>query len=120
MKGTTNTPIEKELHHILGHPVKRHVILIDDAHCFTGQDDYPTLQELRNLIGSTCAYASIQVRNDIIAVSQNRILSEIPVYSKTPEMSMFEALGQVYYATLFPSISVAQRHLAHARSKASS
>jgi hypothetical protein len=106
VKGTTNTPIEKELYHILRHHVRDHVILVDDAHCFTGQDGYPTLQELRDLVGSTSAYASFQVRNDIIAVTKNQIPSETPVCSKTPDLLVFEALRHAYHATCLPSAAM--------------
>lgn len=46
-KGNKETPIMNELNTILNHPVLDHVILIDDADCFTGKGDYPTLEELR-------------------------------------------------------------------------
>jgi hypothetical protein len=45
-KGASDTPVSAELDHILAHPVKRHVILIDDARDFTGADGYPTLSSL--------------------------------------------------------------------------
>lgn len=38
-----NTPIRKELETILDHPY-RHTILIDDANCFDGTDDYPHMK----------------------------------------------------------------------------
>ena len=49
-KGSLNTPILKELTSILNHPVKNHIILIDDARCFNGTDDYPTLEYLKSFI----------------------------------------------------------------------
>ncbi len=48
-KGRFDTPIVRELHCILDHPEPGHVILIDDAHCFVGENDYPTIEELRQL-----------------------------------------------------------------------
>ncbi len=45
-RGEIDTPISAELEAILEHPVKKHVILIDDARCFDGQSDYPRLHEL--------------------------------------------------------------------------
>lgn len=45
-RGDIDTPISAELEAILDHPIKQHVILIDDARCFDGQADYPKLHEL--------------------------------------------------------------------------
>lgn len=51
-KGTAlaerETPIVAELSCIFAHAANQHVILIDDARCFNGQSDYPSLVELRN------------------------------------------------------------------------
>lgn len=48
-KGETNTPILKELKHIFQYYKGcTAVILIDDARCFNGEDDYPTITELEN------------------------------------------------------------------------
>ncbi len=49
-KTNVETPITKELQFILNHPNKNHVILIDDAHDFTGKNDYPTILELKEII----------------------------------------------------------------------
>ena len=45
-RGEIDTPVSAELEAILDHPVKTHVILIDDARCFDGESDYPKLYEL--------------------------------------------------------------------------
>jgi len=49
-KGSKETPILQELAAILKHPVEHHVVLIDDARCFNGENDYPTINELKNMI----------------------------------------------------------------------
>lgn len=41
-----DTPVSAELDAILEHPIKNHVILIDDARDFTGEDGYPRLCEV--------------------------------------------------------------------------
>lgn len=45
-KGDVETPIRSEINAILESGVGNHVILIDDMHCFTGTNDYPTVEEL--------------------------------------------------------------------------
>ncbi len=45
-KGDVNCPLLRELACILSHPVKRHVILMDDARLFGKVQDYPTVAEL--------------------------------------------------------------------------
>lgn len=67
-KGPRNTPAREELHHILGHSVQGHVILIDDPRLFTGENDYPTTQELRDLIASKGGYRTLEVKDDIIRI----------------------------------------------------
>ena len=44
--GEKETPISEELAAILNHHIQRHVILIDDARCFNGNNDYPALHDL--------------------------------------------------------------------------
>ncbi len=45
-RSDVDTPISAELDHILGHPVKNHVILIDDARDFDGSNNYPMISKL--------------------------------------------------------------------------
>jgi hypothetical protein len=58
------TPVIEELHAIFSHPVRGHVILIDDARCFDGTHDYPTLEEVERLAAAR-AYAMC-VQDDVI------------------------------------------------------
>lgn len=64
-KGALSTPIRAELETILKHP-QRHAILIDDARLFVGNDDYPTIDELRDLVKSRAPHLSFSVENDIV------------------------------------------------------
>jgi hypothetical protein len=68
-KGTLNTPIIKELESILNHKIKGHIILIDDARCFIGKDDYPTIQKLKEFINDKNSNLSFRITNDIIVIS---------------------------------------------------
>jgi len=67
-KGALETPIKNELASILSHPVDGHVILIDDARCFTGENDYPTLNELRNFIAERKPNHNFSVEHDAIRI----------------------------------------------------
>ena len=71
-KGELVTPILQELDYIFDHPVKDHVILIDDARDFEGKNDYPTIQELRSLVLSQKLDYSFEVKNDIIRIHKNK------------------------------------------------
>lgn len=66
-KSDLSTPIMRELDFILNHPCSmRHVLLIDDARCFNGEDDYPTLVQVRDLILGKYPDWCFEVRDDII------------------------------------------------------
>jgi hypothetical protein len=67
-KGELNTPIINELNHIFNHQIDNHVVLIDDARCFTGEDDYPTLDYLRDFIYEKDPNMQFKVENDIIRI----------------------------------------------------
>src|SRR5215218_1363118 len=67
-KGTLETPIKNELTAFLSHPVDGHVILIDDARCFTGENDYPTLDELRNFVAERKPNHKFSVEHDVIRI----------------------------------------------------
>ncbi len=66
--GAESTPVMAELDAIFGHPLKSHVILIDDARCFTGTDGYPTLRALYELVRPEERGLRMEVRDDIIRI----------------------------------------------------
>jgi hypothetical protein len=68
-KGETNTPIIKELGFILRHPIKDHVILIDDARCFGTTKDYPSMKELKKFVFAHNPALSVKVSRDIIRIT---------------------------------------------------
>ena len=67
-KGTLETPIKNELSAILSHPVDGHVILIDDARCFNGANDYPTLEELQEFVAARKPEHKFTVEHDVIRI----------------------------------------------------
>ena len=67
-RGEKETPVLEELKHIFKHPIEKHVILIDDARCFIGQNDYPALKELKELVLNRYPRSIFEVEDDIIRV----------------------------------------------------
>lgn len=67
-KGEKETPIWEELQHICDHPIKNHVILIDDASLFVGKNDYPTLESLQKFVESRFPGYMFEVRDDMIQI----------------------------------------------------
>jgi hypothetical protein len=67
-KGDLETPIIQELDGILNHAVRDHVILIDDARCFVGANDYPTVDSVRTTVLSRRPGWTFEVRDDIIRI----------------------------------------------------
>lgn len=65
------TPISAELKAIFSHPIKRHVILIDDARCFDGTSDYPFLDDLLHQIRDDGTYVA-EVSSDIIRLTPRK------------------------------------------------
>ena len=68
VRGQKETPIREELRTILSHPVEGHVLLIDDARDFTGTNDYPTVDEIRQLVARYKATWQVTVRYDIVRI----------------------------------------------------
>lgn len=66
--GDNDAPILKELEAILAHSVKNHIILIDDAREFTGQNGYPTIETVQDFVLTRDADLRILAYNDIIRI----------------------------------------------------
>ena len=54
-----------ELDSILNSDIEGHIILVDDARCFQGSDDYPILETFLDKVRKTEKY-DIEVSSDII------------------------------------------------------
>ena len=66
-RGDQETPVRTELAAVLAHPVRDHVILIDDARAF-GRGDYPTIDEIRAIVASSRPEFEVAVADDIIRI----------------------------------------------------
>jgi hypothetical protein len=64
-----DSPVRAELSALLRHPVRGHLILIDDARLFRGMDGYPTLSELEAWVARERPGSRVDVRDDIIRCS---------------------------------------------------
>lgn len=72
-KGDSQTPIVQELECILKHEkADEHVILIDDARLFIGENDYPTIEELKRFILTIHPDWTIEVKDDIIRIHSKK------------------------------------------------
>jgi hypothetical protein len=58
----------EELKQIIAHPIKNHVILIDEANLFAGKNDFPTLEFMRTFVESRTPYYGFYTQNDIIRI----------------------------------------------------
>lgn len=67
-KGDKECPIFEELDAILNGSKLNHVLLIDDARCFVGENDYPTIQDLTNYISNRVDQFQFEVKYDVIRV----------------------------------------------------
>lgn len=69
-KAIIETPIMKELEFVFNHPIKDHVVLIDDARLFVDKDDYPLLDELKEHILTKRPGLIFEVKDDMIRIHQ--------------------------------------------------
>jgi hypothetical protein len=63
-----HTPISTEIEAVLSHPVRGHVIAIDDARLFVGTDGYPRLADLERSIRAQRPDLRWSVDGDIIRI----------------------------------------------------
>jgi hypothetical protein len=65
-KGEKECPIFEEVDAIFNSKKFNHILLIDDARCFIGEGDYPTISQLTEYIKSKNEKYQVEVKNDII------------------------------------------------------
>ncbi len=66
-QGEKDCPIYEELKAILSDSPNKHIILIDDARCFVGEGDYPTVDALKKYVSDNYTKDfSCEVNDDII------------------------------------------------------
>jgi hypothetical protein len=67
-RGKQDTPVVQELQAIFNHSIHNHIILVDDARLFTGDNSYPSLEELGDMIYEIHPDWIIKIREDIIRI----------------------------------------------------
>ena len=65
-RGEVDSPILGELSAVGSHPVRGHVVLIDDMRYFKDADGYPTVERLVEWIHETDPHGVVEVRDDIL------------------------------------------------------
>jgi len=65
-RGEKETPIIEELAAIKIHSIHNHIILIDDARLFSGQNDYPKLDEVFSELKTINPEYKLRVKDDMI------------------------------------------------------
>jgi hypothetical protein len=65
-RAAVDTPIVQELERIFAHPVRDHVILVDDAHEFVGANGYPEMDALERHVRERRPDWTFEVWNNII------------------------------------------------------
>jgi hypothetical protein len=68
-KGYEDTPIYRELEHILNDSRNEHVIIIDDARLFGTDPTYPSIEELSDFIHAKKVDLTMTVQDDSIRLS---------------------------------------------------
>jgi hypothetical protein len=68
-RGEVDTPISGELAMVLAHPVRGHVVLIDDAHEFVGENGYPTYEGLAREVQSLRPDLLVELRDNVIRIT---------------------------------------------------
>lgn len=68
-RAEVDTPISAELEQVLAHPVRGHVVLIDDAHEFVGENGYPTYEALAREVKAARPDLEVELRDNIIRIA---------------------------------------------------
>jgi len=66
--GKVSAPIKQEMECIYHHPIRNHVLLIDDARWFDGEGDYYSIQDLADHAAIEFPGAVVEVKDDIIRI----------------------------------------------------
>jgi hypothetical protein len=71
-RGDKPTPVMDELNAIANHFIQEHVVLIDDARLFNGEQGFPTVSELRSSLRGMRPGWHLEIRDDMVRVTPHR------------------------------------------------
>ena len=74
-KGDRETPVMDELRSIFNSWRVEHVILIDDARCFDGTNEYPSLEDLKTFVDSRQPGLAFEVKDDVVRIHAPAVLT---------------------------------------------
>jgi predicted O-methyltransferase YrrM len=69
-----STPVLRELEAIFAHPVKRHVVLVDDARYFIGRRTFPSVRQLAAFVRRKSDYSFRMARDMIFIYPEIKVL----------------------------------------------
>ena len=69
-KTNVDTPIIQELKYIFENTTANHVILIDDARHFVGANDYPTVDQIRDIVLANRPDFIFEVKDDVMRITK--------------------------------------------------
>jgi hypothetical protein len=69
-RGDQLSPILNELDHIFRHPIRGHVIVVDDARLFGTDSAYPTVEQLQGFIERQSPPRKLEVMDDAIRICE--------------------------------------------------
>ncbi len=78
-RGEQDTPIMQELQHIFDAPDYGHVVIIDDARCFGENPAYPSIDDLRNFVGTQRAGLEFTIADDSIRITPPEVAGKLPL-----------------------------------------
>lgn len=67
-RGALDSPIGQEVFAVLNHPIKTHVIVVDDARDFLGLSGYPTIGHMRKLVEKSGTHM-LRIHNDLLVIA---------------------------------------------------
>jgi hypothetical protein len=67
-RGAWDSPLERELEAVLARTQDRDVVLVDDARLLTGEQGYPTLEEIRRVVAERRPDRVVAVHGDIVRI----------------------------------------------------
>ena len=78
-RGDQDTPIMQELQHIFDAPDYGHVVIIDDARCFGENPAYPSIDDLRNFVGTQRTGLEFTIADDSIRITPPEVAGKLPL-----------------------------------------